>query len=344
MDVLQKAFNEAMEAALLEVEHPIDDDRLMYIVNESMDSAIPEITTDILKKLKMSVADMLKVKRKLSAEFVDRNIKRWSKGFDLMEMHLVMCTEAGESFNDFYRPHAVTIQDIVFDTLVRMHARACHISSEIICLLKNGYADGAHARWRTLHEVVSTAYFIRKYGDEAAIRFIDHDAVQSYKEMLEYIKCESRLNVESFSQKEIDSCSSKYDEVIEKYGKEYKEPYGWASPFIGNKRPNFTHIENDVGLDHMRPYYKWASHNVHSNVKGMTNKLGLSESREDMLLVGQSDSGMVDPAHATAIALSQMTEVLLNIEPNIDTIVTLKMIVTITDEVGEAFIKIHQKS
>ena len=127
------------------------------------------------------------------------------------------------------------------------------------------------------------------------------------------------------------------------HGSEFKETYGWACQFLGNKKPNFSQIEADVKLDHMRPYYKWASHNVHANVKGITSKLGLSETKEDILLVGQSDSGMTDPADATAIALSQITTTLLNIEPNIDTIVTLKMILAITDEVGEAFIQADRK-
>ena len=136
MDILQKAFNEALEVTLLELEEPIDDGNIKNIVDETIISAVPEVTREILNTLKESAPKMLKERRELSAGFVDRNINRWSKGFDLLEMLIVMCTEAGENFNNSYRPHAVDIQDIVFDTVVRMHARACHISSEILCLLK----------------------------------------------------------------------------------------------------------------------------------------------------------------------------------------------------------------
>jgi hypothetical protein len=343
MDILQKAFNDALESALSELEEPIDDEKLEHVVNDVIALSLPEITSDILTTLKNSAPLMLKERRELSDDFVHRNYNRWSKGFDLLEMLIVMCTEAGENFNNHYRPHAVEIQDVVFDTVVRMHARACHISAEILCLLKNGYADGAHARWRALHEVVSTAYFIHKHGKEAAIRFLDHEIIESYKGMIQYNKYEGRLNVEPFSQTEVDDCKAIYDVVLEKYGKEFKESYGWASPYLDNKRPNFSHIEADVDLDHMRPYYKWASHNIHANAKGITNKLGLCESKEDILLVGQSNSGMTDPAHATAIALSQITTTLINIEPSIDTIVTSKMIAAISDEVGDAFIQVERE-
>ena len=38
---------------------------------------------------------------------------------------------------------------------------------------------------------------------------------------------------------------------------------------------NFSDIERAVRLDHLRPYYKLASHNVHANPKGMLFRLGL---------------------------------------------------------------------
>ena len=62
--------------------------------------------------------------------------------FDPLETFIVICTEAGENFNNSYRLKAVTENDVVFDAVVRHHARACHIAQEIICLLKSGFADG----------------------------------------------------------------------------------------------------------------------------------------------------------------------------------------------------------
>ncbi|MFS4688338.1 DUF5677 domain-containing protein [Klebsiella quasipneumoniae subsp. similipneumoniae] len=73
----------------------------------------------------------------------------------------------------------------------------------------------------------------------------------------------------------------------------------------------------DVNLEHMRPYYKWASQNIHTGSKAMRNRLGLCETNEDILLVGQSNSGMTDQ-HATAINLVQVTVSLLFLKPNID--------------------------
>jgi Family of unknown function (DUF5677) len=308
--IFLKTLNDMIEANPTQAEE-IDIEKLIADVT-------PEAVDLIKDTLQKSAKKMLKEHRALARGFEKRNIKRWSKAFDLLETHIVICTEAGEEFNSSYRAAAVENNDLVFDIVVRHHARACHIAQEILCLLKSGFADAAHARWRALHEVNATAMFIAKHGKDCAERFYFHDIVDSYDGMLEHKEHEGRLKEKAASQEEIDSCKIEYDEVILRYGKKFGDHYGWASNiFPDHRRVGFTAIEKDVGLDHMRPYYKWASQNVHSGSKGMRNRLGLCEAKEDILLVGQSNSGMTDPAHATAISLYQITSTLLVLEPTL---------------------------
>jgi len=297
----------------------------------------------IKKSLVHSSKKMLEEHRTLSEEFVTRNIQRWAEAFDLLETLIVICTESGEEFNKSYRLKAVAENDLVFDLVVRHHARACHIAQEILCLLKNGFADAAHARWRALHEVAATAIFIAKHGIECAERFYFHDVVDSYQGMLEHKKYEHRLQEKGPTSDEIASCKREFDTLVEKYGKKYSDNYGWAAYlFPDHNRVGFAAIEKDVQLDHMRPYYKWASQNIHSGSKGLRNRLGLSETTTDILLVGQSNSGMTDPAHAAAISLSQITIALLFLEPTIDHIVIAKIIQDYSDEVGNTFLRIDK--
>nr|WP_320048705.1 DUF5677 domain-containing protein [uncultured Desulfuromonas sp.] len=304
----------------------------------------PEAVRLIKNTLVKSAKKMLKERRKLARGFEKRNLKRWAKAFDLLETHIVICTESGEEFNSSYRPTAVDGNDLVFDIVVRHHARACHIAQEVLSLLKSGFADAAHARWRALHEVNVTAMFIAKYGQDCAERFYFHDIVDSYDGMVEHKKYEDRLQEKAASQEVIDSCKVKYDELIARYGKKFGDHYGWASYLFPNhRRVSFTAIEKDVGLDHMRPYYKWASQNIHAGSKGMRNRLGLCEAKEDILLVGQSNSGMTDPAHATAISLSQITCTLLMLQPTLDHIVIIKISDEFQEDVGRAFLESEQK-
>ena len=92
----------------------------------------------------------------------------------------------------------------------------------------------------------------------------------------------------------------------------------------------------------MRPYYKWASQNIHSGSKAMRNRLGLCEAKDDILLVGQSNSGMTDPAHATAISLFQITTAVLCLQPTFDHLVLIQLISDYEKDVGDTFLKISQ--
>jgi hypothetical protein len=288
---------------------------------------------------------MLNERREQYEEFRNRNTERWKEGFDTLETHIVICIEAGEEFNRSYRPVAVVKNDLVFDIVVRHHARACHIAQEILSLLKSGYADAAHARWRALHEVNATSMFIAKHGLECAERFYFQDVIDSYDGMYEHKKYEDRLQEKGPSDEEIADCKIQYDTLVEKYGKKFAGHYGWAAHiFPDQKRIGFGAIEKDVGLDHMRPYYKWASLNVHAGSKGMRNRLGLCECEEDILLVGQSNSGMTDPAHAAAISLSQATITLLALNPTLDHIVLMNIILELEKEVGQTFLRISKQN
>lgn len=330
-----KKLNEMIE------KNPVKADEID--IEQIIADATPEVVRLIKGSLVKSAKKMLKEHRKFSRDFEKRNVKRWAKAFDLLETHIVICTEAGEEFNTSYRQTAVESNNLVFDIVVRHHARACHIAQEILCLLKSGFADAAHARWRALHEVNVTAMFIAKHGQDCAERFYFHDIVDSYDGMIEHKKFEGQLQEKAASQDEINGCKVEYDELIARYGKNFGDHYGWASYLFPNhRRVGFTAIEKDIGLDHMRPYYKWASQNIHSGSKGMRNRLGLCEAKEDILLVGQSNSGMTDPAHGTAISLSQITCTLLVLEPTLDHIVIMKIIDEFQEDVGDAFIEVEQ--
>jgi len=337
VDTLHKEFFKTLQEAIEKNPEAAEELDLSDVIEK----ATPEAVKIIKESLMNSAQEMLKERRKLSEEFEQRNIKRWKYAFDILETHIVICTEAGEEFNNSYRSEAVENDDLVFDIVVRHHARACHISQEILCLLKSGFADAAHARWRALHEVTATALFIAKHGKKCAERFYYHDVVDSYDGMLEHQKYEHRLQEKAPSQQEIDECKVEYDSLIQKYGNKFADHYGWASYLFPNhRRVGFTAIEKDVELDHIRPYYKWASQNIHSGSKGMRNRLGLCEAKEDILLVGQSNSGMTDPAHATAISLCQITIALLTLKPNLDHIILMNIIYDYENEVGQEFLKV----
>jgi hypothetical protein len=71
--------------------------------------------------------------------------------------------------------------------------RACQVTDEIACLLENGFADGAMARWRTLHEIAMVAAVISQHGEAIAERYLAHQFVESKRAMDKYLACYKQL-------------------------------------------------------------------------------------------------------------------------------------------------------
>jgi hypothetical protein len=315
---------------------------------ESIATSELRITEEILNTLPQNMLKTIKLDayhggldeaRQQHLNFITRNCKRWQEGFDTLELLIHICIEAGAQLNKRLRPAAAENSDVVFDTLTRLHAKGCLVAKEIACLLINGFADGAHSRWRALHEITVTSKFLAEKGTDTVERYIAHELVDSYKGASQHKEYESRLQAVAPNDAVLARLKAQYEEVIAHYGRDFSNSYGWAEHALGKKRANFADLEKSVRLDHLRPYYKWASQNVHASAKTIRFSLGTTETNEDLLLVGPSDSGMTDPAHSMAISLSQLTTNLLMLSPNLDSIVTMRIILALTDEVGELFLK-----
>lgn len=344
MDLLQNFFDKAIREQIESATSEVALEKIVDAVPSEIENLLGKLPSDILSSIKTMAEDGLAERRASHAEFVERNVHRWKEGFDLLELQIELAVEAGASFNDRLRPEAASEGDLVFDLLVRLHAKGCLVSKEILALLRNGYADGAHARWRALHELSVTAKFLATNGKDAAQRYVDHEFIEAYKGALQLNKYESRLNASGFSDGELEQLKSQYNAAIKFHGKDFGKPYGWAAPFLKEGNQTFFALEEAVGLDHWRPYYKWASQNIHANVKSIRKSLGLSEAVRDLLQVGPSNSGMTDPAHSAAISLSQLSCALLLSAPNLDGIVLMKMLLLLSDEVGDAFVKCNGKT
>lgn len=313
-------------------------DRFSQNLTEAIPEIVSEISEPILKRLKRNTPSMLKDRKRQRTSFESHLAKVWRKPLNLLEMLLVIALEAGDEFNQEFRAVASEEQDYIFEVLTHLHARACQIASEILVLLRSGHADGAHARWRSLHEIAVMGFFIKSSGNEIAERYLLHEAVESYKAARQYREHCNALGYEPLSEEEFNEIKSTYQHLISRFGPSYKGDYGWAAPVLGKERPTFRDIEEKVELDHLRPFYKLASHNVHANPKGVFFKLGLYPGNQDILLAGPSNTGLADPGHGAAISLGQITVALLTTKPNIDRLVVCDILMKLQQEIGEAFL------
>lgn len=321
-------------------------DELVNRFSSSLSEAIPAMVESsaevFLKELRRKLRSHVKAGISDRRWFEKRRVKLWKKPFELFEFYLSVVTEMGAEFNDHYRETASKEDDLVFEVLTRLHARACQIGSEVMVLMRAGFADGAHARWRTLHEIAVVVIFIAKHGREAAERYVDHEIVDSYKAALQHQKHCEALRHPPIPNEEFEQIKTEYENAVNRYGSPFKTDYGWAASILGKERPLFTDIEANVEMEMWRPYYKMASRTVHANIKGITKSLGLPPGEDHILFAGASDIGFADPAHGTAISLLQITTTLLTSRPNIDALIRCSVLRKLEKEIGEEFLVTHQ--
>lgn len=336
-------FKDQLESALKNIFNELTTDledfsknfceELPSIVMESTD----KLSQGILKDLKKDSKRMLKDRAADFFSFESNLHNVYSEAFDLLEMLIAISLEAGDSFNNDLRNEASSANDYVFEVLTRLHARACQIAYEILILLKSGLADGAHARWRSLHEISVTAFFISTNGNDIAERYLLHNEIESYKAAKIYQENCAGLGYEPLSEEEVAELKDIHDGLIRRFGNNYRFDYGWASVVTKRDRPTFRDIEKSAGLEHLRPYYKMACDNVHANPRGLFFKLGLYPESGDILLAGPSNVGLTDPGQLTALSLAQISTALLTHQPNIDRLTACKIMMTLEREIGQAF-------
>jgi hypothetical protein len=312
-------------------------------IPEIVPAIISDSADSILEALKDDASAMLKERRSERSGFERRNQKRWKPALDLFEMFLVIAYEVGEEFNKTFCEEASQKQDYVFYVLTRLHARGCQIGFEILSLISSGFADAAHARWRTLHENAVIAFIIAQHGQDIAERYCLHEVIESYKAMCKHQIHYAALHDEPFPEQEMERAREHYNSLLTRFGDSFKGSYGWASEALHQTKVTFSNLETHAGLAHLSPYYKMASYNVHANVKGITFRLGLAPQAGPILLAGPSNYGFADPAHGTAISLTQITVALLNTRPSMDRLVILTIMLKLEREIGNEFLRIQKE-
>ena len=329
IEITEQDVNAAMEVLTADLE----DEYSRFIEHASGET---------LKRIRRDARRTLKANRRTRARFEARLQKRWQTAIDLLELFISLSLEAGMEFNKQFQNAAAEENDVLFDVLRNLHARACQIGWEVLALIKGGFADGAHSRWRTLHEIAIVAMFIAHHGRELAERYLDHELVEAHKAAVEHQRYSEAMRYDPLPDEEFAEIERMYQEVLARYGESFRHDYGWAAEALGKKKTTFRDIELAVGLDKWRPYYKMASNNVHAGTKGIAFRLGLLRNKPPLLLAGPSNSGFTDPAHSTAISLLQITTTLLMTRPSADASVLCQILQILQDEVGNEFLKVQR--
>jgi len=228
--------------------------------------------------------------------------------------------------------------------MVRLHARACQITAEIITLMKNGFADGAMARWRTLYEVGVVATVIADAGESLAKCYIQHEVIESKLAMDEYARCHVALGYKPIPHRERRRVERAFAAAVKAHGADFGKPYGWAAAHLKKKRVTFRDLEDAAQQSGMRSYYKMASYNVHADTpKSIFCRLGVIGD-QSIVIAGATDAGFTEPAQNAAITLIQITGLLLaDRASNLDVMTKLRALTMIRDEIPDSFMRTERK-
>ncbi|OEO31928.1 hypothetical protein VW23_013975 [Devosia insulae DS-56] len=331
---LQSKIEDALEPLLADLSGQTLKRTISKIQREAVRSS--------LAAYRKSAPAMLEARRKGARSFEARTLRRWKRAIDLFETIIVIARELGSYNNDELRPSAADEDDYIFDALAHLHARGVLIAEEIACLLRGGFPDAALARWRALHEVNVTAAFIAKHGNDTALNYLGSFHFNARRAAAQLNQYAERAGITPFDHDDIQSLDAACLGAERQIGRAIGPDYDWARPAIQKDRVTFADIEFDVGLDHWRPRYRWASQHNHSGFRPADKLLGMVEAAEYIFLTGASNSGFVDPLDMTAISLVHLTSTFLLYKPNADRVVHIETLMKMQEKLGPLALRIER--
>lgn len=333
---------------------PIGDDdfdvEVSRVIKEATEVVIEQSGSDLAAEWSTARPDILLEQNRELSEFRAFLHDVWGSALDALEAFISICVELGE---DRFADGLASMPKNKRAVLARLHARSCQVSNEICTLLRAGFADGAHARWRTLHELVTVGEFLLDASDEVSEMYRVHADVVRAKEAEEFQRRQHSFGYEPISDTDMAEIITAKEAARSKFGASFLDDYGWATEYLKthyNKKGNrtsFIDIELAVDKSRLRNYYKLANRNVHAGYWGELSRLGSNPKwTENILLAGPSHFGLATPAHNTVYSLGLLTLGLLVEDSTFETLISAKalslLVIQFNDLVNAAAVQTEQ--
>ncbi len=275
--------------------------------------------------------------REYSRGFVSRIMFEYHKPIVQFEILLEHCIFLIKKFKYPYKTLPNTCK-----VLNGIAARAVLITNEILCLIKNGFASGALARWRTLYEYSVISIFLVKFGEEYAKKYLAYKDIANYKEAKVYAQHSKTLQFNDISKSELEELKKKSDDAMLNYPDLNERDYSWAKPKV--KNPTFKAIVEKTDIEYYEPFYKFACNYNHGGVNGLFFDLGQIHglSEKDSIIIAQSNFGFTDPAQLTMRALLDIISALLSLNIDTEQLFQLVFLKNKIPEIAESFHEVEK--
>ncbi len=306
---------------------------LSRVTREVMNNVVERSASNLAVEWSKARRDVLKDRNKRLGDFhaLVRNI--WGTALDALQGFITLCVELEE--HQFANGLA-NVQNAKRAVLIRLHARSCQVANEICVLLRHGFADGAHARWRTLYELATIGEFLLDGPDELSEMYAVHADVERANQAEEFQRRQIAFGYERISDTDMAQIMAAKETARLKFGKEFLGDYGWATAYLRtrygkqNDRTAFVNFEEIVNKSKLRNYYKLANRNVHAGFSGEASRLGNDPKwTGNVLLTGPSHFGLGIPAHNAAYSVGWLVTRLLLHDGTLENVIVAKALTRI---------------
>lgn len=171
---IQEAIQTAIEEEIQSTKSNEDREKVLeklksFDISDVTQKLLKDMSNDIKNDYETNMYKYVSDFRLVENEFLARHEYKWNKAFVSSEIFYIMVMKAMEGFTEHvesldYNDKQHNIYTYI--ALLHIHGRSLQQFLEITTLIKNGFADGAYARWRSMYELTVMAYFIDKHGEK----------------------------------------------------------------------------------------------------------------------------------------------------------------------------------
>lgn len=330
--IAEKALGRAAEKAL---EHGLPEEQLGGVLAEAQVNVIQKLAPDFRASLRDDSERMLAEHHAMWADVEHELRTVWGPALDQLYEFIVVAEESCmEHVHE--RQEEGAGADPTFQVLIQLVAAGTRTAVEVWQLLRHGLAAGAAARARSLHELSVVATVISEYRDsEVALRFQDHIAI----DQLGYLAAHHPDELSDRDRENLAALEKDRDRLIEKYGRRFAMPYGWAAHLISpDRRPGLRPLEELADLQGWLPSYIGSSQAVHP-----TSWSSVLNMEGPVIVTSWRTTGLGNPALNVLPALHHLVWLLFTLDEDLNALdmLIVQVLGLIREEAEAAFLDAH---
>lgn len=287
-------------------------ERIKKNVLKAYQAVIDQATGDYLQYMKAHLFEISMEHRQNDNVFIAHQVQKWGRCFAASEAMYQLVIEIAEDYTTYVAEKISEFDQkkyqYTYSALLHIHGRVCQIYLEILCLIKNGFADGAFARWRTMYELCYIADFIKTAGEDTALAYLQQSDTNDKH-------CSWAKNAPQITKK--------YASEIKRRGKKFS--------------PNLAQIQSCCEFtSKWTEQYQLGCFVTHASPQGTLGRMANVEGM-NVIPVGKSDYGIAEPAVDSAIVLVMVTTLFVTTFPSAEGLARIGMLLSWTDVVRDLY-------